>query len=161
MKWIADNKDILSVVLATVAIAVSAWTVYAGRRSRRQDTFLRIHELLISPDVQRGRKLLYEGARSGRFPDEGSDDLVMMNRALSLYHTVGMYVRRKVIPEKWVLDSWHHSLRDIKAAYEIFVQHRQATYHFWRPWVELEDLIGRAERYQTGAALVRVSTRWG
>src|SRR6266702_5661115 len=149
MKWSTDNKDILSVILATVAISLSVWTVYANRKFRRQDTFVRVHELLISPDAQRGRKLLYEAERSGKFPDEDSDDLVTMNRALSLYNTVGMYVRRNVIPEKWVLDSWHHSLRDIKPAYERFVQHRQATYHSWRPWVELEDLIGRAERYRT------------
>jgi hypothetical protein len=58
-------------------------------------------------------------------------------------------LRRKLIPEKWVLDSWHHSLRDIKPGYEKMVQYRQATQHSWRPWVELDDLIGKAERYKT------------
>ena len=135
--------------MSTLAISLSAWTVYVGRRSRRQDTFLRVHELLISPEAQRGRRLLYQMAETGKKPDDGSDDYAVMNRALSLYDTVGMYVRRNVIPQSWVLDAWHHPLRDIRAPYEAFVRHRQADYHPWRPWLDLKDLVSRAENYRT------------
>ena len=70
MTRIAHNRDILSVVLATLAIGLSAWTALTSRRCRKQETFLRVHELLITSEVRRGRKLHYEGARGVSHRDQ-------------------------------------------------------------------------------------------
>jgi hypothetical protein len=57
MKWITESKDLLGVLLAVVAIALSFSTVIMNRRQSRRAAFLQLHESLTSPDLQRGRRL--------------------------------------------------------------------------------------------------------
>jgi hypothetical protein len=35
-----------------------------------------------------------------------------INRTAGWFDTLAMYVQRRVIPRRWVLDVWHHPLRD-------------------------------------------------
>jgi hypothetical protein len=149
MSLISLNRDFLSLCIATLAVGLSFWTVLINRRQKRQETFLKIHEILTSADLQHGRKLLYESARMGTFPDDGSDEFLLVNRALAVYDAVGMYIRRRIVSKDWILDSWHHSLQDIRPAAEAFVRHRQKKHHMWKPWPDLEVLLESAEGYQT------------
>jgi hypothetical protein len=148
MEWFSHNKDFFSLAIATIAVALSLTTVAMNRRQRKQDTFLRIHELLTSSDIQRGRHLTYDIGRTGVVPVD-KEDYATVNRALSTHNTVAMYVRRRVVSRRWVLDSWHHTLVDMKAGAQVFIEYRQTHQHAWSLWGDLQSLIAAAEQHRT------------
>ncbi|MEV4540819.1 hypothetical protein [Micromonospora echinaurantiaca] len=103
MQWVNTYKDLLGVVIATLAVALSLSTVLVQRAQQRRDAYRYMHEQLISPELQQGRRLLFDAGRSGQLPDDRSQDFYLMNRAVGMYDTLGLYVRRKVVPRRWVL----------------------------------------------------------
>ncbi len=87
-----------------------------------------------------------------------------MNRALAAYNAAGLYARRGIVPRAWILDAWHHPLRDIKSSAEAFLAFRQEhhRHHAWRVAVDLEQLLDDALRYRskTGCCLLDERARW-
>jgi hypothetical protein len=149
--WLMDNKDLLAVGLALLGIILALYTAGTNRHQRRRDALYRIHELLTSSDQQRGRRLLYDAARTGRFPALDSEDFATMNRAIVTLDAVGLYVRRRIVPRRWVLDVWHHPFADIRPAAEAFIAHRSSRHvnTGWRAGTDMEDLLDQAARFRT------------
>lgn len=147
VSWVSANKDLLSVVLALIAISLTLFTVVLSRRQRRQEIFLRMHDLLTSPEMQEGRRNLYISSRSGQYPEEDSEEYRQMNRALSTLDTLGMYIRRRIVSEDWILYSWHRSLRDVSVAARGFADRRNSR-HRWYPWPDLWFLLDLAQKYE-------------
>jgi hypothetical protein len=147
MTW-SDVTGFLGVVIACVAVVLSMVTVAINREQRRQDNFLRINEVLISRDNQRGRRLLYSYARTGELPSEGSEDYAEINRTLAAHDVAATYIRRGILSRRWFLDSWHHTLQDMRPGIELFIAHRQGV-HGWRVWTDLELLTTQAMRFRT------------
>ena len=149
--WLMDNKDVLAVGLALIGIILALYTAGTNRNQRRRDALYRIHDLLTSSDQQRGRRLLYDAARTGAFPAFDSEDFATMNRAIVTLDAVGLYVRRRVLPRRWVLDVWHHPFADIKPAAEAFIAHRSSMHvnTGWRAGTDMEDLLDQAARFRT------------
>ena len=58
--WLTNNKDIIGIALAVIGLAVTAYTVATARTSQRRDAFMRMHEVLLLPEIQEGRRLLYQ-----------------------------------------------------------------------------------------------------
>lgn len=79
MNWLKDNKDLLAVCLAVVGIILALYTAGTNRSQRRRDVLYRVHDLLTSSDQQRGRRLLYDAARTGVFPAYNRDEHIMGN----------------------------------------------------------------------------------
>ncbi|MGW2047557.1 hypothetical protein ACWCPF_20595 [Streptomyces sp. NPDC001858] len=60
-------------VISVVALLVSGLAVVYATRTDERDVFLRLHETLISPELQRGRKVLFDlYRRAGAVEDLGS-----------------------------------------------------------------------------------------
>jgi hypothetical protein len=144
----SEILNLISILIATGAVVLSFATVLLGQRQRRQDIFLRVQEILSDVDMQRGRWLLNEGAQTGELPPPGTPDSALIYRTLRMHNTVAMYVRRGPVPGGWVLDAWHHSLRNIKDGALMYVSDESKSFR-WYVAPELEALIARAERYQT------------
>jgi hypothetical protein len=140
--WVVRN---LGILIATVAVGLSFATATLNRRQRRQDMFLRVHEMLIDIEMQRGRRLLYQCGRDGRLPPEESDDFARISRALSVHNTVAVYVRRGIVPRRWILEGWQNTLCDMRHGAMLFIAYRQQTYG-WHVWRELDSLITLAEK---------------
>lgn len=149
MEWVNTYKDLLGVVIATLAVGLSLSTVLVQRSQQRRDAYRYMHEQLISPEIQQGRRLLFDAGRSQQLPDDHSENFYLMNRAVGMYDTLGLYVRRKVVPRRWVLEVWHHSIRDSRAGAELLAAHRRTVHHSWSPWPHLWYLLGQAERYRS------------
>jgi hypothetical protein len=107
-----------------------------------------MHDLRTTPEMQRGRRLVYAIGRGGEIPAAGSDEYEAVNRVLAAHNNLAMYVRRGVINKSWVLDAWHHTLRDLRPGAVAFIDHRRET-QSWRVWTDLERLMGDAERFRT------------
>jgi hypothetical protein len=152
------QEDLISIALATIAIGLSFATALSNRRLRREQAFLRIHEMLITPDLQAGRKLLFEHAERGSFPDNATDDWKMINHAVSAYNTLAMYIAHGIIPKTLALAHWHHPLRDVKHAAELFRDEREQQYDR-RPFAYLDDLLEQAIRHRSGLRCCRRTHR--
>jgi hypothetical protein len=73
---------------------------------------------------------------------------------MATLNAVGLYVRRRIVPGRWVLETWHHAFADIKPAVEAFVAYRQSLQvnTNWRVAVDLEDLLDRASKFRSRRA---------
>jgi hypothetical protein len=149
--WLSTNKDVYTFLFPLVAMTLTLTTILVSRGQRRRDAFSRVHDLLTSPEQQHGRLLLFEAARSGVFPAEGTEEFASMNRAIATLNSVGLYLRRNIVPRSWVLDAWHHPFRDIRPAVEAFLAYRRSLQitASWHVAMDLYDLMNRADRYRT------------
>ncbi|HEV7949980.1 MAG TPA: hypothetical protein VGP24_09460 [Glaciihabitans sp.] len=137
----------MTISLASLALLVSTFTFIDTHRRHRRDTYLKIYELLISEDRQYGRQLLFQ-----KVTDEESVSALttkeyrLINRALSTYELLGLFLSRKYISSEDVMTVW---ARPICRAWKLgnaFVQHRQA-YIGPTAWRYYEELAGKALEY--------------
>jgi hypothetical protein len=122
-----------SVSIAALALVVSIWAAwYSTRRSTsiveqlsQNDTFMRIHELLIDPQAAGGRRKLFLSFAAGDYPQPGSSDWDDINYSLALYDTLGGYIHHGFVKDHMALASWHDPLVRIAEPARAFAAHRQ------------------------------------
>lgn len=148
MRWLLGNTQFIGIVIAALAICLSFLTALLNRRQRRQDMFLRVQDMLTDIDIAQGRFQLHKVAETGYVPTLGAPERFQLSRCLSVHNTVATYVRRGIVPKRWVLDSWHHSLQDLRQGVAAMVRTRQEMQQ-WRPWADLDWLITLAEKHRT------------
>jgi len=143
-------KDLIAIVVAAVAVALSLTTVIIQRRQQQRDAYRQIQDVLMSEEIQRGRWMIIAiGLGDLPFPERYSTDFYLLNRTLGIYDTLAMYVRRKVVPRTWVLDMWHHPLHHMRPGAEKLARRHRELGLAWTPWPELWPLLEQAENYRT------------
>lgn len=148
--WLTNNKDIIGIALALIGLAVTAYTVLIARAAQRRDAFMRIHEVLLQPEIQEGRRLLFQIGSHDDVPKRDSTSYQMINRSLAMYDTLGHYIRRGDVDRRRAMDVWHHSLRDITAPAEIFIHARESSHRSgWLAWPWLRWLLAEAASYRS------------
>jgi hypothetical protein len=148
MDFFARSKDLLAIGIAVVAVILSVVTVLIQRRQQREHAFQQIHEILMTPEHQHGRWLMWTIAESGRLPDQGSPDYYLINRTLGMLDLLAQYAREGVVPRRWVLERWHHPLQQMAVAVRLLVDERVAVAR-WRPWPDLGWLIRETATYRS------------
>ena len=135
----------VSITLSVAALAFSFFVFFDGRRRDRRDLFLKMHQLMISDDIAKGRYILFE-----KVTDEESvkrlsgDEYRDINRALATYNALGLYVENKYLRERDVMDMW---ARPIYRAWHIaqpFIAYRE-QFQGYRPWGYFATLAQKAE----------------
>jgi hypothetical protein len=150
MQWLDRSKDLVAVAIATVAVILSLFTVVVQKRQQQRDAFRQMQDVLRSAELQRGRGRIIEISQGRRsFPDQLSPEFYLLNRTLGMYDTLAMYVRRRVVPRRWVLDMWHHSLAGMRTAAMQLARSHQEGDLGWTPWPELWSLLDEADRYRS------------
>ena len=141
----------LSLIIATVAISLTLYTVIQNRNQRRSDSYFKTQEFLMRPDVHEGRSILYAVNSTGALPEDDVELMGKVYRSLATLNTAASLAYRKAIPLDWVLDFWHHNLREIEPGYKLAVKSRES----WRPmpWPDLKRLIADAKSYRCPACL--------
>jgi hypothetical protein len=150
-----DLLSVLGIVIAAIAVGVSFATVLLGRRQRRQDMFIRVQEMLADEKMQTGRWLLYQGAVTENRVVRGTPEGGLVYRTIRVHSTVAMYVRRGLVPRQWVLEAWHHSLRNMRPGLTTYVAQQEDAAVRWYVASELMGLIEMAERYRSSLACCR------
>ena len=149
VNWFVANKDLVSLIIATIAVGLSFMTVMAQRHQQRHEAYRHLHEQLIEPQVRVGRARAYAAAASGVVPPTNTEEWNEINRAITLFDTMAIYYRKNLIPRRLALDTWHHGLRDIRAGAKLVAQQRNEEHHTWTAWPNLWPLIERAVNYRT------------
>jgi type II secretory pathway pseudopilin PulG len=150
MQWLDRSKELVAIAIATVAVILSLVTVIIQKRQQQREAFRQIQDALMSAELQRGRWLIIEisvGKRS--LPEQFSPEFYLLNRTLGMYDTLAMYVRRRVVPRRWVLDMWHHPLAGMRTAARQLARRHQEDDLGWTPWPELWSLMDQAARYHS------------
>jgi hypothetical protein len=148
MDWLDRSKEFIAIAIATLAVILSLATILIQRRQQRHYAFQQIHDVLMMPEHQRGRWLMWDVARSGHLPDKDSPDYYLINRTLGMLDLLALYTRQGVVPRRWVLEVWHHPLQQMDIAVTLLVQER-ITVGGWRPWPQLHRLIRQAATYRS------------
>lgn len=140
-----DWSTILNVALSGVAIVLSITALFSARKDRRLDVFAKAEEYLLTERLQEARRLIYEAKQRGSLPgDEESFRAIMLG--LSSFNTVAKWSRLGLVEEDWLVEEWHHHLREMRQVYESMLAHR-AAWHRFNPWPDLDNLISAAEAY--------------
>ena len=142
MQWLDRSKDLVAIAIATVAVILSLSAAIIQKRQQQRDAFRQIQDVLMSPELQRGRWLIIEISQERRtLPEQLSPEFYLLNRTLGMYDTLAMYVRRRVVPRRWVLDMWHHPLAGMRTAAGQLARRHQKGGLGWTPWPELWPLM--------------------
>jgi len=138
--------SILGLIISAIAISLTLYTVIQSRNARRADSYFRAQEFLMRPDVQDGRQILYAANSTGTLPDGDTELMAKVYRSLATLNAAASLAYRGAVPLSWLLDFWHHHLREIESGYKLAVKSREA----WRPmpWSYLKRFIDDARTYQ-------------
>ena len=143
-------RDVLAAALATLAIVLSLVTVLLQRPHEQRDAYRQVYETLMSESLHRGRWLLFGISATGELPED-PEDLRLVYRTLGTFDSLAMYVRHRVVPRRWVMDVWHHPLREMRSG----VDHVQAADRSRGGarqavlWPQLRQLLDEAEAYRS------------
>jgi hypothetical protein len=137
----------LAIVLSSCALALSLYVFFHSRRKDKRDLFLRMHEQLVSPDRQRGRRLLYEMASTGRsVEDLEADEYESINNALAYLDVLGIYYKNRYVRRQDVMEIWALPLVRLMQAAQPFLEHRD-TDQGSPIWPRLRTLTTEAQLY--------------
>jgi hypothetical protein len=140
-------KDFLALAIATLAVVISLVTVVLQQRQQKREAYRGLYEMLMSEQVQRGRWLIRDTGRTGKLPEDGSSGYYEIYRTLGVFDALAMYNQKKVVPQDWVMEMWHHPLRDMKEGVKIMYDDRVKRGQKYRPWPNLWPLLDEAGRY--------------
>jgi hypothetical protein len=102
--------SVVPLVLSACAVILSAAAFVTRRRQDKRDLFLRMFEILIQPELQEGRRLLYDRVHSIQdvieLRNNEPDAYALINRALAMFEVFGMYVERGYIDRDLALEEW-------------------------------------------------------
>ena len=138
--------SILPIAISVTALVFSIFVFTENRRRDRRDMFLRLHELLYSDDLQRGRNTLFRKVTDEtsveQLDDQEYRDVI---RVLGAYNALGLYIRKKYVNERDVLDTWSESSYRMWIRAQSVRDYREKN-EGYRPWDNLELLGQKAQQ---------------
>jgi hypothetical protein len=161
MNWFQSSKDLIAIAIAALAVVVSLVTVALQRRQAQRAAYREIYTTLMSDDLHRGRWLIRNMSKTPVIPKDELD-FRLIYRTLGVFDNMAMFARRRVIPVKWVLEVWHHPLKEMRKGAEIIRQNAidakesSAT----APWPQLWILLDKAETYHSTLPCCPLDNSW-
>jgi hypothetical protein len=150
MNWFQASKDLIAITIAALAVAVSLVTVILQRRQAQRAAYREIYTTLMSEDLHRGRWLINGISKTEDIPKAELDSRLIW-RTLGVFDNLAIFVRHRVVPRKWVLEVWHHPLRDMRAGAEVFRQDADKNKKTGAvtAWPQLWTLFDQAAAYHS------------
>jgi hypothetical protein len=153
MNWFQASKDLIAITIAALAVVVSLITVILQRRQEQRAAYREIYTTLMSEDLHRGRWLINGISKTDDIPKDELD-YRLIYRTLGVFDNLAMFARQRVVPLKWVLEVWHHPLRDMHKGANIIRQNAKdakdekgGSAVSW--WPQLWILLDKAEKYRS------------
>lgn len=132
------------IAISILALGISIFSLIDRKRLDRRDLTLKLHETLISPELQAGRHILFNLDRE--VSELSPDEYRSANRALATLDVAGFYCAKGYVNEKDFLDLWSPSLAKLKYKAAPFLAHRDAERSAGLPaWPYYRKLVDKAE----------------
>lgn len=142
--------DIAGAIALTISVAAFGFSLlsYFQQRSKdRRDLFLSIHQTLIEPDLQQGRRLLNASTHDidsiHALHEADPAGYQQINRALAMFDIFSMYVNRKYVNENLALEEWGHTVAHTWVNAQPFIAARERR-DGYLPWAGLRSFGPRA-----------------
>lgn len=153
-----ELKDWLGFTFTGAALLLSLGAFYFNWRKSKRDTFLSIHEKMVTSDLQEGRRLLLTKIKTPEDVEKLFEDNIegyqKVNRALAMYDVLGVYVKRGYIFRDWVMEEWGSGLAKAGEPGKLFIDHRrqQGIPSTWRNFSDLSrDAVSEGPKRETQA----------
>ncbi|MBT2527953.1 hypothetical protein J7E91_21650 [Streptomyces sp. ISL-99] len=136
--------------ISILAFGISIFSLVDRKRLDKRDLTLKLHETLISPELQAGRHILFNLDRE--VTELSREEYGSANRALATLDVAGFYCAKGYINEGDFLDLWSPSLAKLKHKAAPFLAHRDAERPADLPaWPYLENLLTKPRGILTPA----------
>jgi hypothetical protein len=126
--WVSLVSSSASLLISLAALAFTGFSFRDRRRQDRRDLFLKVHERLLDPDLQRGRRLLFSHAQTVEavieLRDQHLEEFDLINRSLAMFDVAGMYAAKNYIDGRDFLAEWGLSYGRCWIAADAFLQVR-------------------------------------
>lgn len=147
----------IAAVIVALASLYVAWRAFQlGRHSQkraeevdRRELLLRVHERLATPELQRGRRLLFDiYDRRGKLTDLTQSERDEANQALAAFDIAGLYCAKgyEYMHPDELLKLWAAPLMRLKYAAEPLLAWRRELLPDVQTWPYFADLADRAEK---------------
>jgi hypothetical protein len=137
---------VIAAGIATSAFVLGLLTYTFNWRKSKKDLFISIHDKLIDPGVQKGRKVLFDQVTEmWSVRGLSDDDRDSANRALALYDTLAMYYSRDNVFKDEVLETWGLAMHKRADAIRAFIDYREFTDRY-RSWPHLTAMLDDLEK---------------
>ncbi|MFW5469540.1 DUF4760 domain-containing protein [Knoellia sp. CPCC 206435] len=145
-----ENSDVAALLISFSALAVSLGTFVTNKKQDKRELFLRVHERLIDPEIQRGRMLLYERVKTvddaARLHQQEPENYQLINRSLGMFDIFAMYVLRGYIDRELALQEWGHAFARVFQRALPFIEYRLGS-QTWTTWTHLRVFGDEAVRW--------------
>ncbi|MDR6557802.1 hypothetical protein J2809_002162 [Arthrobacter pascens] len=132
----------ITLVVAASAFVLAYRTYKFNELKSKTDLFTSFHEKLIEAEAQKGRSFLRLLKAPKAVKDLTSEQFSCLNRALSLYETLAMYMAKGNIREEDVLETWGAAIYGRHEEIRWFMDYRDET-HEYVSWPHLRTLLDR------------------
>ncbi|HEX5401197.1 MAG TPA: hypothetical protein VFX16_02720 [Pseudonocardiaceae bacterium] len=128
----------ISLTALVFSVFVFSYSRYGGRR----DLLLKIHDQLLAPDRQHGRRVLFEMHEEGRRADDLTpDEFLAVNHALASLDMLGYLFSRRYVSRRDVVSLWGTTaLRACQAAQDTGLLAMRDAQNRLPVWPYLRDL---------------------
>ena len=161
MNWFQTSKDLIAITIAALAVVVSLVTIILQRRQAQRAAYREIYTALMSDDLHRGRWLIRNMSKTHDIPEDELD-YRLIYRTLGVFDNMAMFTCRRVVPLKWVLEVWHHPLKEMRKGANIFRQHaidaKESSAAV--PWPQLWILLDKAQTYHSALPCCPPDNSW-
>lgn len=135
-----------AIAISSIALLISLFSLYRSVRNDQRDVSLKLHESLIDPKLQSGRKIIHE--MRGGVESLTGEQYEMANRALTSLDIAGFYCEKGYVSEKDFLDLWAPALVRLKRSAVPFLAYRDSQRPSATPvWPYYRRLAERSEEY--------------
>jgi hypothetical protein len=157
MTWFAEAKDLIAIVVATLAVILSLITVLLQTRQQQRQAYREMYDVLMSPDLHRGRWAIVDIQNATQIPKRGSSEYFLIYRTLGVFSVLATYARHRIVPLRLVLEVWGYSLLDMHEGAKILRDAesnrlKDSRPKDWTPWADLWWLYKQLPKPQLPAS---------
>jgi|GEM_PF-2881355 len=154
MDWSAINKAILTIdwtTLSNIAVVISAifiiWQLSEMRRTTQAQAYSVAREILQDEKVRKARRAVFQLGQKGKSLQEWSEeDIENAEIVCHTYDAVGQMVRYKLLPKKFIIDSWGPSLRQSWPILSPLIYKYRKDWNAFEVWDDYEWLANEARK---------------
>jgi hypothetical protein len=118
----------IAIGISIAGLALSGTALYVSLRRDKVQRLIAIHEKLIDPEIQAGRRILYAAGEDGRIKDldstKDANEWDSVNRSIAMFDVFGFYREKAWIPPEDAMALWRDALRQFGPPARAFIARR-------------------------------------
>jgi hypothetical protein len=140
--------NLINVVILVVTAIILISQINEMRRATYASSYKAVYDMLQADDVRLARQVVFTRLQDKALDSWSEDEIKAAEKVCYTYDCVGIMARNRIVPVKYVADSWGDSLRRSWGVLEPFVKSSRMQRNSGEFWNEYEWLSLEAEKYR-------------